>query len=44
MSFILNWKFLSYATDGISWLCLIILVCPAIVPSTPRSTFVPHRG
>jgi serine/threonine-protein kinase len=25
--------------DGISWLCLIIVAYPAIVPSTPRTTF-----
>ena len=25
-------------TDGISWLCLIIVAYPAIVPSTPRTT------
>jgi serine/threonine-protein kinase len=37
-AFVLNWKPLIYP-DGIAWLCVIILTCPAILPSTPRSTF-----
>lgn len=34
-----NWK-PEIRTTGISWLCMIILVYPSIVPSTPRSTIV----
>ena len=39
VSFLHNWKPVVEA-GGVSWLCVIILTYPAIVPSTPRSTFV----
>jgi len=39
VSFLMNWKPI-VSPAGVSWLCIIILAYPAIVPSTPRSTLV----
>src|SRR5690349_10736737 len=39
VAFLFNWKPV-IDLGGVSWLCIIILAYPAIVPSTPRSTFV----
>ena len=37
VSYLLNFK-PAIGTSGVSWLCLIILLYPSIVPSTPRTT------
>jgi tRNA A-37 threonylcarbamoyl transferase component Bud32 len=39
VSFLMNWKPI-VTPAGVSWLCIILLTYPAIVPSTPRSTLV----
>ncbi|HEU4724797.1 MAG TPA: serine/threonine-protein kinase [Candidatus Eisenbacteria bacterium] len=39
VSGLFNWKPV-IGTSGVSWLCVIILVYPSIVPSTPRSTAI----
>ncbi|HET9950415.1 MAG TPA: serine/threonine-protein kinase [Candidatus Eisenbacteria bacterium] len=39
VAFLVNWKPV-FGSYGVSWLCVIILTYPAIVPTTPRSTFI----
>jgi len=39
VAFLMNWK-PDFMGSGVSWLCVIILTYPTIVPSTPRSTLV----